>query len=101
MQNTSMDSAWSQAYGVCMEPSIESAWSRAWILHEAEHRDGLDYVQDGTDINYPVAKKRVYMIIRVFSPERTAREDRPNASVHPAYEIVIRNKWSFVKQQGR
>eukprot|EP00955_Chlamydomonas_euryale_P009677 103451-Chlamydomonas_euryale.AAC.2 len=61
----------------------------------------MDYVQDNMDINYHVAKKRVYMIIRAFSPERTAREDSPNDRVDPTYDIIIRNKWSFVKQQGR
>jgi len=73
--------------------------SGAVISHRQE--DGVDYVTDSSDINYPHSKQRVYMAIRAFAPERTNTNEPPDADIDPTYDIVIRNHWSFCKQQGR
>lgn len=62
--------------------------------------DGLDFARDDDVANWPAWDKRVYMVIRAFSPERatyTTADPAVSADRDPSYDIIIRNSFSFVR----
>lgn len=62
--------------------------------------DGLNYVRDDDVHNFPAYDKRMYMVVKAFSPERAIVTDAApdiDATRDPTYDVMIRNSFSFVR----
>lgn len=63
--------------------------------------DGADYQIQTVTQNDIEPRKRIYMVIRAFAPERAVAAGDPalDANRDPSYDIVLRNSWSTTKSQ--
>jgi len=62
--------------------------------------DGIDFTRDDDVHNYPAYGKRMYMVVRAFSPERVTFTNDAlavDANRDPTYDIIMRNSFSFVR----
>lgn len=64
--------------------------------------DGTQWVRDDDCHNMPGPDKRLYMIVRAFSPERAVVADDAtvDADRDPTYDCIIRNSFSFVRSMN-
>lgn len=65
--------------------------------------DGLDYVRDDDVHNIAAPNKRLYMVVRAFSPERaltSSLDPNVDSNRDPSYDILIRNSFSFVRSNN-
>lgn len=80
---------------------LDYDWQNNGVLPHTT-QDGVDYVSNSADFDYPAPKQRLYMMIRAFSPQiasGTTEFPALDANRDPTYDMVIRNHFTFPKSQ--